>query len=189
MAIKVKIHDNDSQIKVKPIDNTDEIKLKSDCGLKERVLDAKINKEIEDRENADAILQEEIDEIAQKTPEVDNATIVINDENKIALNQILNANYLVVDTIEDRDAIPKELLKKGTLVRVDSTSIVYRWDLINWNKTPVNITSLGNGLKLSPEGELSVDVTDEAVEENQQPITSNGVYNILGDINVRLEQI
>jgi hypothetical protein len=61
--------------------------------------------------------------------------------------------------------------------------------LINWNKTPVNILSLGNGLKLSPEGELSVDTTDEAIQENKQPITSNGVYNILGDINGRLEQI
>ena len=139
--------------------------------------------------NGESILGEGNIVVGGGSANIDNKTIVLNDNNQISLNQILNANYLIVDTVAQRDAIPRELLKKGTLVKIDSTGIVYRWNLINWENTPVNITALGDGLKLSEDGVLSVDTIDEAINKNKQPITSNGVYNILGDINLILERI
>ena len=120
---------------------------------------------------------------------VDGNTIVLDEDLKYALNEFLRGGYLVVQTIQERDRIPLTLLKRGTVVKVASTSIVYEWDGVNWAKTALNIQSLGNGLVLSENGVLSVDVVDEAIDQDQRPITSNGVYVILGDINDKLEEI
>lgn len=56
---------------------------------------------------------------------VDGNTIVLDEDLKYALNEFLRGGYLVVQTIQERDRIPLTLLKRGTVVKVASTSIVY----------------------------------------------------------------
>ena len=120
---------------------------------------------------------------------IDNSTIVLDDNDKYALNEYLKGGYLVVQTMNERNSIPSALLKRGSLVKVSDTGIVYEWDGVNWRKSTADIMSIGMGLVLSPQGELSVDTTDEAIANNRQPISSNGVYLILGDVTDRLEDI
>ena len=120
---------------------------------------------------------------------IDGNTIVLDEDLKFALNDFLRGGYLVVETVQERDQIPTSLLKRGSLVKVSSSDIVYEFDGVNWKKTATSIKSLGNGLVLSADGVLSVDTTDEAEANNAQPMSSNGVYLILGDITDRLEDI
>lgn len=62
MPIKVDIVDNSTQVKVKQ-KSTQDVHVKSNCDIKEHVLDSKIEQEIKDRREADAYLQYEIDNI------------------------------------------------------------------------------------------------------------------------------
>ena len=55
MPIKVDIVNNSSQVRVKPKGNS-EVKVDYNCDIKEKVLNAKIEKEIEDRKEADNTL-------------------------------------------------------------------------------------------------------------------------------------
>ena len=59
MTTRIKIHDNTSTIRVNPVDNNDEVKVRQNNSA---YLDSKINKEIQDRINADNQLQEEINQ-------------------------------------------------------------------------------------------------------------------------------
>lgn len=59
MPIKVDIVDNSSTVRVRP-NSKDEVHVKSSCDTKEKVLEAKIDKEIEERKEADAELQAQI---------------------------------------------------------------------------------------------------------------------------------
>lgn len=120
---------------------------------------------------------------------IDNSTIVLDDNDKYAINEYLKGGYLVVQTLNERNSIPPTLLKRGSLVKVTDTGVVYEWDGVNWRKSTADVMSIGMGLVLSPEGELSVDTTDEATENNKQPISSHGVFVILGDVTDRLEDI
>ena len=63
MPIKVKIHDKQSQVPITICNDKSQVKASSGCDISERRLDLKINQEIKDREEADAYLQEQIDEI------------------------------------------------------------------------------------------------------------------------------
>lgn len=195
-TIPVHIKDNESTIKARPKEDNKSVKMRSDCDIKAKNLEALIISEAQTRADADRLLQSQIninkdaiEELKEKTTEVDGTTIVLNDESKVSLNPTLNGGYLVVDTITARNNIDKALLKRGTIAKVYETGTVYEWDGVNWLNAYVNIKSIGEGLKLNEAGELSVDTTDEAEEFNRQPITSNGVYNILGDINERLIKI
>ena len=58
-------------------------------------------------------------------PQIDNVTLVKDAANVLELNPILNGNYLIVETLNDRNNIPKGLLKCGTLVKVNRTKILY----------------------------------------------------------------
>lgn len=120
---------------------------------------------------------------------VDGTSIVLTEDDKYTLSQYLKGGYLVVQTISERNTIPTALLKRGSLVKVNETKIVYEYDGVNWKKTGADILSIGTGLVLSSEGELSVDTTDEAIPYSKQPMSSGGVYIILGDITDRLEEI
>lgn len=59
MPIKVDIIDNSSQVRVKP-KSQDEVHVKADCDTKGKALDAKLDKEIKERKEADAELQAQI---------------------------------------------------------------------------------------------------------------------------------
>ena len=120
---------------------------------------------------------------------IDDSTIVLNEQDKYTLNEFLKGGYLVVQTLAERSLIPSTLLKRGSLVKVNENKLVYEWDGVNWHQTGADITGIGTGLVISAGGILSVDTTDEAIKNNKQPISSHGVYVILGDITDRLEEI
>ena len=48
---------------------------------------------------------------------------------------------------------------------------------------------IGNNLRISDDGVLSVETTDEAEQDNTLPITSAAVYTAVGNIEVRLSTI
>ena len=56
MSVKVNVIDNNSNIRTKT-SSKDDVAVKSNCNIQTKVLDAKIDKEIEDRKAADTILQ------------------------------------------------------------------------------------------------------------------------------------
>lgn len=59
MPIKVDIIDNSSQVRVKP-KSQDEVHVKGGCGITDKHLEIKIDKEIKDRKEADEELQRQI---------------------------------------------------------------------------------------------------------------------------------
>ena len=56
------------------------------------------------------------------------------------------------------------------------------------DKLGVQVTT-DNSLKMSEDGVLSVNVTDEASEDNSLPISSSAVHTIVGNIEVLLNLI
>lgn len=48
---------------------------------------------------------------------------------------------------------------------------------------------VGDGLKITQEGRLSVDAAGQAEQDNTRPITSAAVYAEIGNINSLLETI
>ena len=65
MAIKVKVHDKPSQVVVNVKNDKSQVKTMTGCDVNTKRLDLKIDKEIEDRKEADAYLQEEIEDIIE----------------------------------------------------------------------------------------------------------------------------
>ena len=63
---KVKIHDSDSQVNAQIVSDKSQVEATSGCAISNKRLDLKIDKEIEDRKDADANLQEQIDDIVTK---------------------------------------------------------------------------------------------------------------------------
>ncbi len=57
------------------------------------------------------------------------------------------------------------------------------------SKESPGIVAVGENLKISETGALSVDTTDVAEEDNTKPITSSGVNTIVGNIGAILETI
>ncbi len=47
----------------------------------------------------------------------------------------------------------------------------------------------GDNIKIDDDGTISVITTDNAIRDNTRPITSAGVYNIVGNIEALLETI
>lgn len=56
-------------------------------------------------------------------------------------------------------------------------------------KDRLGVVSVGENLTVTEEGKLSVDTTEKAEEGGVKPITSGGVYTILGNINALLAAI
>ena len=94
------------------------------------------------------------------------------------------SDILSYETLDDRLSSVEEKLEKQT----DIDQAVEDYLTANPPEiTPVKID--GTTLTMSEEGVISVNTTDEAVQDNTQPITSSGVYMCIGNINSLLETI
>ena len=56
-------------------------------------------------------------------------------------------------------------------------------------KTEAGVVVVGNNLSINEQGQISVETTNNAEEDNTKPMTSAGVYTQLGNINVLLQKI
>lgn len=121
----------------------------------------------------------------------------------------IKGSYIVVQSITDRDALSDEMKVNGTPVYVaagDGAGL-YRWNGSEWIKEEQELADVATSGRYSDlidaptvptkTSELTndsgyiteVETTDTATENDIHPITSHGVYTILGDIGRILDEI
>lgn len=90
-------------------------------------------------------------------------------------------------TEEDKSAIATQVTEEA--VEVILTEVTGGGSVPIASKESPGVVAVGENLKISETGALSVDTTDVAEEDNTKPITSSGVNTIVGNIGAILETI
>lgn len=138
--------------------------------------------------------------------QVDNELIVPNDENKITVNKMYRSGYLIVENILRRNLINKEEIEVGTRCLVKNENKFYKLILASsgnkaWTDDEAatfdqyatnekrGTVVIGDNLKTDTNGKLVVDVATEEEKGSIKPISAGAVYDILGNIKIRLEHI
>lgn len=147
MPIKLNVVDNNSEVRVRPKSN-DEVRLKPDCGIDNARYEALVNKEKQERIEADRELQ----------------------DTKQNLGYIRLEDYLISGPIGQFDPATTELLKKYLVNKLSFNGYIYSLNMsagdrkiyfcprdIEYNKVEVNFTDGSFGLLKNNEHTVTAD--------------------------------
>lgn len=132
---------------------------------------------------------------------------IVQSDGKATINPLYRSGYLAVKNIVARNSVDRTNMEVGTRCWVESEKKFYKLTL-----TPSNTkvweddnqtdsfdgyatadrhgtVSIGANLTTNDQGQLIVDVADREEEGSTKPISAGAVYEILGDIKSRLENI
>lgn len=134
-------------------------------------------------------------------------TLLIKSCGIATINPLYRSGYLVVKNMVQRNAIDRSELEIGTRCWVDNEQKFYKLTLSPgkikvWaddNETDSfdgyattdrhGTVSIGENLTTNEQGQLIVDVVHREEKDSNKPISAGAVYEILGDIKIRLDNI
>lgn len=104
-------------------------------------------------------------------------------EVKALISEVIKGYYVVVATVQERNAIPSGSRFPGMVVYVSDIDTCYRWTGTAWHQeSGFNVESISdnNTLKVV-DGKLVVNVSQEVIEGDTKSVSGGAVYNFVMD--------